>query len=352
MIVRRIAIASGFVVVIGLIIAAPYTLSDFYLSTLNEIFIYGLFAMSINILTGYTGLVTLGHAGLFGIGAYTCAYLTSTLGVPFVPSFLAGIGFTALASIPFGLLAIRTTGLYFIMITIAENMLVYGLAFRLYHLTGAENGLSGVARPALFQADWQYFYFSVTVVIIAMFLIWLLVRSPFGLTLMGIRESESRMKTLGYNVTLHKLIGFTISGTIAGLAGCLYAFYSTYVSVTVVQFSQSSEGFLMVIIGGSGTFFGPLLGSAILIMLKGWVSLYTDRWQIVLGIVLILVILFARNGILGIASSLIGQRRHVPQSRYLTGETEREPEKTALTPDPGEEKENPVHVDGPGTATT
>ena len=352
MIVRRIAIASGIVVAIGLIIAAPYVLSDFYLSTLNEIFIYGLFAMSINILMGYTGLVTLGHAALFGIGAYTCAYLTSTRGVPFVPSFLVGVGCAALVSIPFGLLAIRTTGIYFIMITLAENMLVYGLAFRLYNLTGAENGLSGVARPDLFQADWQYFYFSVTVVIIVMLLIWLLVRSPFGLTLKGIRESESRMRTLGYNVALHKLISFTISGTIAGLAGCLYAFYSTYVSVAQVQFTQSSEGFLMVIIGGVGTFFGPLLGSAVLIMLKGLVSLYTDRWQIVLGAVLILVILFARNGILGIASRLIEQRQHVPRPQPLTDKMEREQEKSALAQNSGKEKENPVHVDGPGAAPT
>jgi branched-chain amino acid transport system permease protein len=322
------------------------------LSTLNEIFIYGLFAISINLLMGYTGLFTLGHAALFGIGAYTCAYLTITLGVPFVPSFLAGIGFATLVSIPFGLLAIRTTGIYFIMITIAENMLVYGLAFRLYNLTGAENGLSGVTRPDLFQADWQYFYFSVTVVMIAMFLTWRLVHSPFGLTLMGIRESESRMRTLGYNVALHKLMSFTLAGALAGLAGSLYAFYSTYVSVTVVEFTQSSEGFLMVIIGGTGTFFGPLLGSAILIILKGWVSLYTDRWQIVMGTVLIFVILFARNGILGVAFRLLEQRRHTAKPQPLADDMENEQEKVILTQNAGKEQKNQARVDDPGPTTT
>jgi branched-chain amino acid transport system permease protein len=179
-----------------------------------------------------------------------------------------------------------------------------------------------------------------------MFLIWRLVCSPFGLTLMGIRESEARMRTLGYNVTLHKLISFVIAGTVAGLAGSLYAFYSTYVSVTVVQFTQSSEGFLMVIIGGVGTFFGPLLGSVILLLLKGWVSLYTDRWQIVLGTVLILVILFARNGLLGIASGLLEQRQR------LSHDMKKEQEKIVLTPPPVEEKDKSVRVDDPGTATT
>jgi branched-chain amino acid transport system permease protein len=301
---------------------------------------------------GYTGLFTLGHAALFGIGAYTCAYLTSTLGVPFIPSFLAGIGCATLVSIPFGLLAIRTTGIYFIMITIAENMLIYGLAFRLYNLTGAENGLSGVVRPDFLQADWQYFYFSVAVVILALFFTWRLVHSPFGLTLMGIRESETRMHTLGYNVALHKVINFTLAGTLAGLAGCLYAFYSTYVSVTVVEFTQSSEGFLMVIIGGVGTFFGPLLGSAILIMLKGWVSLYTDRWQIVMGTVLILVILFARDGILGIASRLIERRLHIARPQSHTDDADSEQAKIVLTQNAEKEQKSPALADGSDPATT
>jgi branched-chain amino acid transport system permease protein len=348
---QRIAIIAGIVIAILLLIAAPYVLSDFYLSTLDEIFIYGLFAVSINLLMGYTGLFTLGHAALFGIGAYTCAYLTSTLSVPFVPSFLSGIAFAMLVSIPFGLLAIRTTGIYFIMITIAENMLVYGLAFRLYNLTGAENGLSGVVRPNVFQADWQYFYFSAAVVIIALFLAWRLVRSPFGLTLKGIRESETRMRTLGYNVTLHKLISFTLAGTLAGLAGCLYAFYSTYVSVTVVDFSQSSAGFLMVIIGGVGTFFGPLLGSAILTILQEWVSLYTDRWQIVMGTVLILTILFARDGILGIASQLMSRRLHTAKSQPRTDDVEDAQAKILITQKSTQKPEKSALADRSDTAT-
>lgn len=349
MMVRRLSIALSIAIALMLLIAAPYVLSDFYLSTLDEIFIYGLFAMSVNILMGYTGLITLGQAAFFGLGAYTCAYLTANLHVSFIPAFLAGIVFSALASVVFGLFAIRTTRVYFIMFTIAENMLVYGLAFRLYNLTGAENGLSGVARPDIFQADWQYFYFSVAVVIVAIVLIWRLVRSPFGLTLMGIRESESRMRTLGYNVALHKLISFTIAGTVAGLAGCLYAFYSTYVSVTVVQITQSSEGFLMVMIGGNGTLFGPLLGSIILTMLKEFVSLYTDRWQLVLGVVLVFVMLFARRGVLGIVARLIEQRQHIQPPPSPPDEQVQDIPASDLVV---EKERSSAHIDGPEAAST
>jgi branched-chain amino acid transport system permease protein len=288
-------------VIAGLLVLffVPWLVTGFYLSVANEILIYGLLALSIDILMGYTGLPPLGHAAFFGIGAYACAYMTATQHIAFVPSFLTGLVLAAVASVIFGAISIRTTGLYFLMITLALNMLVYGTAFTLYSVTRAENGITGVNRPAFLQADWIYYYFCAVVFVVMMVFIWRLVSSPFGLTLMGIRESESRMRTLGYNVWLHKLIAFTLSGTIAGVAGCLYAFWQEYVSVSQVDLPVSIAGLLEVIIGGAGYLFGPVLGAWIVVSANEILSLYTERWQTILGLILIAVVLFARNGILG-----------------------------------------------------
>lgn len=289
----------------------PWIITGFYLSIATQILIFGLLAVSINILMGYTGLPPLGHAAFFGIGAYTCAYMTATLHDSFISSFLMGIVLAAVASVVFGAISIRATGLYFLMITLALNMLVYGTAYTLYSITRAENGIIGVLRPVSIHADWQYYYFSALVFAVMMVFVWRLVRSPFGLTLMGIRESESRMRTLGYNVWLHKLIAFTLSGTIAGVAGCVYAFWSQYVSVAQVDLSVSITGLLEVIIGGGGTLFGPVLGAAIVVTANEILSLYTERWQTILGLILIVVVLFARDGILG----AFYQRRQRHRSR-------------------------------------
>lgn len=302
----------GVVAGITLLAGVPFMVTGFYLFIATQILIYSLLAVSINVLMGYTGLTPLGHAAFFGIGAYACAYLSATRHQPFVTAFVVGIVLSVLTSLLFGAIAIRAAGIYFIMITLALNMLVYGTAYTLYGITGAENGITGVERPELLSASWVYYYFTALAFLIAMILVWRLVRSPFGLVLTGIRESESRMSTLGYNVWLHKLIAFTLSGTLAGLAGCLYAYWSQYVSVAQVDLQVSISGLLAVIIGGVGTLFGPVLGTAFLVIIQQVVSLYTERWQTILGLALILVVLFARQGVLG---ALQARRR-----RIVTGE--------------------------------
>jgi branched-chain amino acid transport system permease protein len=291
--------ALGGVGAVVLLWFAPYMLSGFYLNVLTEILIYGLLATSINILMGYTGLTSLGHAAFFGLAAYSGAYLLLSTHATFLTAFIVGLVVATLASVLFGAIALRATGIYFLMITLALNMLVYGTAFTFSPITGAENGLYGVPRPDFIFEDYQFYWFTLVIMIVSTILIWRLVRSPFGLTLMGIRESESRMRTLGYNVFLHKLIAFTISGFFAGLAGCLYVFFRSGVSPAVVDLPVSVEGVLEVIIGGMGTLFGPVLGAAIIVTARELVSLQIGRWTTVLGLVLIIIVLFARNGILG-----------------------------------------------------
>jgi branched-chain amino acid transport system permease protein len=272
--------------------------------------IAAMLAMSLDLLLGYTGLPSLGHAAYFGIGAYAVAILATERQTGFVVCLLAGVVVAAVAAALFGLLAIRATGVYFLMITLALGMVVWGLAFRWVSLTKGDNGISGVPRPDLWL-PWSlwgalpFFYFVLVAAIIAWALLGLLVSSPFGLGLLGIRESESRMRALGYNVWLHKYLAFVISGTLAGFAGVLWAYYNGFVSPVDVQLVTSVETLLMVALGGPGTLVGPALGAAIIVFLKNFVSVYTKRWLLILGAVYIAAILFAPRGLVG---ALQGER--------------------------------------------
>jgi branched-chain amino acid transport system permease protein len=190
------------------------------------------------------------------------------------------------------------------MITLALGMVVWGLAFRWVSMTKGDNGIAGVPRPDLglpwnLGAPLPFFYFVLAAALLAWALLGLLVRSPFGMTLMGIRESESRMRALGYNVWLHKYLAFIISGVFAGFAGVFWAYYNGFVSPVDVQLVTSVETLLMVALGGPGTLAGPALGAALIVFLKNFVSVYTKRWLLILGAVYIGVILFAPRGVLG-----------------------------------------------------
>jgi branched-chain amino acid transport system permease protein len=266
--------------------------------------ISAIFAMSLDILLGYTGLPSLGHAAYFGVAAYVVAILAVDLRAGFVACVLAALLAAAGTAALFGLLAIRATGTYFLMITLALGMVVWGLAFRWVSMTKGDNGISGVPRPVLalpwnFGAPLPFLYFVLAATALAWLVLGLLVRSPFGMSLKGIRESESRMRSLGYNVWLHKYLSFVIAGIFAGFAGVLWAYYNGFVSPVDVQLVTSVEALLMVALGGSGTLVGPAIGAALIVFLKNFVSVYTKRWLLILGAVYIGVILFAPRGIVG-----------------------------------------------------
>ncbi len=204
----------------------------------------------------------------------------------------------------FGLLAIRATGTYFLMITLALGMVIWGLAFRWVSLTQGDNGISGVPRPELglpwsFASPLPFFYLTLVAALLAWVVLALVVSSPFGLSLLGIRESESRMRSLGYNVWLHKYLAFVISGVGAGFAGVFWAYYNGFVSPVDAQLVTSVETLLMVALGGPGTLAGPAIGAAVIVFLKNVVSVYTKRWLLILGVVYIGAILFAPRGLAG-----------------------------------------------------
>jgi branched-chain amino acid transport system permease protein len=296
-------ILAGGIVVVAAAAVAP-ALPSYPLTLLTQAAIMAVLAMSLDVLLGYTGLPSLGHAAYFGVAAYTVGILATERQAGFATCVVAGLVAAAVAAAVFGLLAIRATGVYFLMITLALGMVVWGLAFRWVSLTKGDNGIAGVPRPELglpwsLGAPLPFFYFALATTVVAWAALGVLVRSPFGLSLKGIRDSETRMRALGYNVWLHKYLAFILSGLFAGVAGVLWAWYNGFVSPVDVQLVTSVEALLMVALGGPGTLAGPAVGAAVIVFLKNFVSVYTKRWLLILGAVYIGVILFTPRGVLG-----------------------------------------------------
>ncbi|HEV8473086.1 MAG TPA: branched-chain amino acid ABC transporter permease [Methylomirabilota bacterium] len=292
------------VVALGLAAAVAPLLPSYPLTLLTQVAIFAVLAMSLDVLLGYTGLVSLGHAAYFGVAAYAVGILATERQAGVVTCLVAGVLLAALTAAVFGLVAIRATGTYFLMITLALGMVVWGLAFRWVSLTKGDNGIAGVPRPELpgpwnVNAPLPFFYFALLAAALAWGALGILARSPFGLTLKGIRESETRMRALGYHVWLHKYLAFVIAGAFAGFAGVFWAWYNGFVSPVDVQLVTSVEALLMVALGGPGTLAGPAVGAAVIVFLKNFVSVYTKRWLLILGAVYIGVILFAPRGVLG-----------------------------------------------------
>lgn len=297
--------ALGTALVAGGLGAVALWLPPFPLTLLTQAIIFAIVAMSLDVLLGYTGLPSLGHAAYFGVGAYTVAILTVRYDVGFLGCLAAGVAAASVIAALFGFLAIRATGTYFLMITLALGMVVWGLAYSWVSMTGGENGVAGVFRPVLptgldVNLPLPFFYFTLGAAVVAWSLLGVLVRSPFGLALRGIRDSEVRMGALGYNVWLHKYLAFVISGAVAGFGGMLWAYYNGFVGPTDVQLLTSVEVLLMVALGGPGTLAGPALGAVLIVFLKNFVSIYTQRWLLIMGTIYIVAILFASRGLAGL----------------------------------------------------
>jgi branched-chain amino acid transport system permease protein len=292
-----------------LLAALPLVLPSYQVSIATQVLIFSVLAMSIDLLAGYTGRTSLGHGAIFGASTYVAIYWTSTLGGDVWIGIALGIAAaTALAAV-FALLAIRTSGVYFLLLTLALGMIVWGVCLRWTGVTGGENGLRGPDRPA-FIAGHVHFYYAVLLVVVPMaWLMWRFVHSPFGLTLRGIRDSESRMRSLGYNVPLHLFLAFVASGFFAGVAGGLYMLFNNFVSPSTVQLSQSVSGLLMAITGGIGTLLGSFVGAATIIILENAVSAFTARWPTVLGFTFVLIMIFAPEGVVGRARILTARWR-------------------------------------------
>lgn len=313
--------ALGFVLVLVLFGALPLVISSYQMSIANEILIFALLAMSIDVLAGYAGRTSLGHGALFGASTYVVIYWTSVYGGSAWVGCLLGVIAATLVATVFAAFAVRVSGVYFLLLTLALGMIVWGVCLRWTSVTGGENGIRGVGRPDLIASPTVFYYATLAVVLLMTFLMWRFVRSPFGLTLRGIRDSESRMRSLGYGTSVHMFVAFIVTGFFAGVAGALYALFNNFVSPSTVQLSQSVEGLLMAIIGGVGTLFGSFIGAAAIILLENVVSAYTARWQMVLGFTFIGTMIFAPEGILGALRWLISRKRWRRSSDIVTNDS-------------------------------
>jgi branched-chain amino acid transport system permease protein len=285
--------------------------SSFVVLLATRALVFAILAMSLDLLLGFTGLPSLGQAAYFGVGAYLTAILATKyhigLGWDFWLVVIYGILFGAALAAVFGLFAIRASGVYFLMITLALGQCVWGLAYRWNSLTGGDNGISVTARPAfgLDLNDERTFFFLVFgFFIFTLVSLYVLVQSPFGRSLAGIRERELRMQILGYNTWLHKYIAFVIAGGFGGLSGVLWAHTNGLVSPETVVLTTSVDALLMVVLGGAGTLVGGVIGSVIVFGLREYLSTLVPWWQYVLGGVYVLTILYLPTGLMGIPARL------------------------------------------------
>jgi branched-chain amino acid transport system permease protein len=311
----------------AVVIVVPNT-GSFIILLVTRALAFSILVMSLDILLGYTGLASLGQAAYLGVGAYATAILATKyhigLGWDFWLVVLICILLGAALAAIFGLLAIRATGVYFLMITLALGQCVWGLAYRWNSLTGGDNGINVRERPKFGGIDLAnettFFFLVFAVFCVALLLMYTLVRSPFGRSLAGIRERELRMQILGYNTWLHKYIAFIIAGAFGGLSGVLWAHTNGLVSPETVVLTTSVDALLMVVLGGAGTLVGGVIGSAIVFGLREFLSTLVPWWQYVLGGVYVLTILYLPTGLMGIPARLrqaraLSNKKAMPAAR-------------------------------------
>ncbi|MGN6703654.1 MAG: branched-chain amino acid ABC transporter permease [Burkholderiaceae bacterium] len=300
---RFLTVLLPLVVAVGLATLPLWSGGDYWTNLGSQVLIAALFASSLNLLVGYAGLISLGHAGYLGLSAYTSAWLMINLQWSVPAAALAALAATTVIAALFGLIALRASGLSFMMITLAFGQILWGVAYRWAEVTGGDNGLSGFSRPhpfgiALGDAN-RFYWFTLIVFALVWAAIAVWVRSPFGASIRGTKDQPRRMSALGYNVWLIRWIVFIVSGALGGVAGLMYGYYQQFISPHSLALANSAEMLLMVIAGGPGTLTGPVLGAALVILLKNVASAWVDRWIMLLGFVFLFIVLFVPGGIVG-----------------------------------------------------
>jgi len=281
-----------------------------YHGLLTEMVIFGIFAIGFNILLGYTGILSFGHAAYFGLAGYATGLILMHWAWPLLLAMLAGVAVSGLAALLIGLLIIRKAGVYFAMLTIAFGQMFFFVAMRWKSFTGGEDGLSNIPRGTLLGLDisspLRFYYFAAAVCLLAAAVAWRLLHSHFGQVLRAIRENEARCQAVGYDVQRYKLASFVISALFAAVAGTLYVLMLRYAFPQTMDWIRSGSVVVMSLVGGLGTFFGPILGAALITFLNNWVSFHTKYWQLVMGGVFVFFVLFFPRGIWGYVE---GRRR-------------------------------------------
>jgi branched-chain amino acid transport system permease protein len=290
------------VLALATLVALPAYAGEFYVNLASQILIAAIVAMSLNLLVGYGGLTSLGHASFVGFAAYAYAWLATRLGVGNGLAALFALAATTALACVFGLIALRATGLGFLMITLALSQILWALAYRWVSITNGDNGLSGITRLAPFGVSLDspaaFYWMTLAVSILGVVAMATFVSSAFGATLRGVRDEPRRMAALGHNVRLIRWITFVYAGFWGAVAGLLYVNYNKYIHPSSLSISSSAEGLLGVIAGGSGTVGGPIAGAALITILKNYSSAYIERWNMLLGFVFLGIVLIVPEGLL------------------------------------------------------
>jgi len=295
--VRRVALAAALVI----LATVPLWIgSTYYVNIASQILFYAIFALGVNVLAGYAGLVSLGHAGLFGIAAYAGAKIM-TGGHGHLTVAAGALALTLLAAAVFAVLALRGTGLAFVMITVALGQIVWGVAYRWISITNGDNGIAIQGRPSplglSLTSPASFYWATLAVFLIAVVSMAVFVASPFGASVRGTRDQPRRMNALGYHVWMIRFIAFLFSGFWSGVAGLLYLYYNQFVSPQAVALTASAEALLMVIAGGTATLLGPIAGAALVVVVKNVASAHIERWNFVLGAIFVVIVVFMPEGL-------------------------------------------------------
>jgi branched-chain amino acid transport system permease protein len=291
----------GSALIAAALLLPPLVAGDFYVNLASQILIAAIFALSLNLLVGFGGMTSLGHASYLGVAAYLSALLTSRYGFGHGPAALISILGTVAMAAFFGVVALRATGLGFLMIKLALSQVLWGLAYRMSDVTNGDNGLAGLTRPSPFgislDSAASFYWFALIVAVIAFAMMAIFVSSSFGSSLKGVRDQPRRMAALGFNPWMIRWITFIYAGFWGGVAGLLYVYYNKYIHPTSLSTTSSAEALLGVIAGGSGTLGGPAVGAALVLLLKNYASAYIERWNMLLGLVFLFIVLAMPTGI-------------------------------------------------------
>jgi len=289
----------GLIFIIGLIL--PLVVGEFWVHVAVEILILGLFAMSFNMIFGYMGQLSFGHAAYYGVGAYATGLLMVKASLPLPVGLVASMVTAGICALIIGYFCVRLTGIYFAILTLAFGQMLYYIIFQWYSFTGGDNGLLGINPPQLLLGATAYYYFTLCMVTAALIVMWYISRSPFGYTMRSIRENADRTRFIGINVRRYMLINFVVAAVFAGLAGGLWGPFNRSIAPDLCNWHQSGIPVFMAVIGGPMGFLGPMIGSVIYVFLMAFVTGFTQYWPLVIGSIIIFVVLFMPGGVLGLA---------------------------------------------------
>jgi len=296
------------IALVGILIAFPQFAPKFYVILIGNVLIFGLFALSFNLLFGYTGLLSFGQAGFFAIGAYTCALILKEItpsGYIMYLALFSALSISSLAAMIFGIVCVRLSGWAFAMVTMAFGQVIFSIAYKWTKVTGGDDGLYGIPIPAInlgfFDLDLRslnsHYYYILVIVVVSIIVLKKIVDSPFGYTLRSIRDNPIRAQFIGLNIWYYKLASFVIAGTFSGLAGALYSPFMGIANPEIASWSFSANPVIMSLIGGTGVFSGPLIGSLFYIFAEHFITEYTGHWMLIFGVILLICVISFRDGI-------------------------------------------------------